>query len=65
MVRKNLLILSFVVALSTNLYGCFPIIAGTGIYSAMVLADRRPVSTTTIDRGLQLELEALIKKKSW
>ncbi len=45
------------------LHGCFPIIAGTGIYGAMVLADRRPISVTTIDRGIQLELDASIKNK--
>jgi osmotically-inducible protein OsmY len=43
--------------------GCFPIIAGTGIYSAMVLADRRPISVTTLDRGIQLELDASINNK--
>ncbi|SMC76190.1 BON domain-containing protein [Polynucleobacter kasalickyi] len=45
------------------LQGCFPIIAGSGLYGAMVLADRRPLSVTTIDRGIQLELEANIQNK--
>lgn len=50
-------------ATASTLQGCFPIIAGTGLYSAMVLADRRPISVTTIDRGIQLELDANIKNK--
>jgi hypothetical protein len=53
-VRNAALLLS----VASILPGCFPIIAGTGIYSAMVLADRRPISVTTIDRGIQLELDA-------
>jgi len=48
---------------ATALSGCFPIIAGTGIYSALVLADRRALSVTTIDRGIQLELDANIRNK--
>jgi len=58
-VRNAALLLS----IASILPGCFPIIAGTGIYSAMVLADRRPISVTTIDRGIQLELDASLKNK--
>jgi osmotically-inducible protein OsmY len=58
-VRNAALLLS----VASILPGCFPIIAGTGIYSAMVLADRRPISVTTIDRGIQLELDASLKNK--
>jgi osmotically-inducible protein OsmY len=57
---RNIALLLSVVSI---LPGCFPIIAGTGIYGAMVLADRRPISVTTIDRGIQLELDASIKNK--
>ena len=54
---------AFLLSVASILHGCFPIIAGTGIYGAMVLADRRPISVTTIDRGIQLELDASIKNK--
>jgi osmotically-inducible protein OsmY len=57
---RNVALLLSVAAI---LPGCFPIIAGTGIYSAMVLADRRPISVTTLDRGIQLELDASINNK--
>lgn len=49
--------------LVTALQGCFPL-AATGVAgTAAVLMDRRPVGVTTIDRGLQLEVESLIEKK--
>jgi osmotically-inducible protein OsmY len=54
---------AMLLSLASILPGCFPIIAGTGIYSAMVLADRRPLSITTIDRGIQLELDGIIQNK--
>jgi len=54
---------ALLLSVAITLPGCFPIIAGTGIYSAMVLADRRPISVTTIDRGIQLELDATINNK--
>ena len=56
-------ILGVLLVSMTVLQGCFPIIAGTGLYSAMVLADRRPISITTIDRGIQIELDASLKNK--
>jgi len=54
---------ALLIGIASILPGCFPIIAGTGIYSAMVLADRRPISVTTMDRGIQLELDASLKNK--
>jgi len=54
---------ALLIGIASILPGCFPIIAGTGIYSAMVLADRRPISVTTMDRGIQLELDAILKNK--
>lgn len=48
--------------LATSLPGCFPIIAGSGLYGALVIADRRPISIATIDRGIQLELESKMQQ---
>ncbi len=59
----NIRNVALLLSVAATLPGCFPIIAGTGIYSAMVLADRRPISVTTIDRGIQLELDASINNK--
>lgn len=64
---KNKLIRSFLLLAiaggSSFLYGCLPVIATGVVGGAMVATDRRPVSVTTIDRGLQLEIESLLQKK--
>lgn len=59
---RSLLLLALAGATSF-LYGCLPVIATGVVGGAMVAADRRPVSVTTIDRGLQLEIESLLQKK--
>lgn len=59
---KNLILLALVGSTSF-LYGCLPVIATGMVGGAMVVADRRPVSVATIDRGLQLEIESLLQKK--
>lgn len=59
---KNLILLALVGSTSF-LYGCLPVIATGMVGGAMVVADRRPVSVVTIDRGLQLEIESLLQKK--
>lgn len=65
--RNRFLKISLVISLASistlGLNGCFPIIATGMVGSAMVLADRRPVSVSTIDRGLQLEIESSITQK--
>ena len=65
--KKRLLHLGLTVGIGmtliTALQGCLPL-AATGVAgTAMVLNDRRPVGVTTIDRGVQLEVESLIEKK--
>lgn len=62
-IKSYIIYIFSVVFLATSVSGCFPILAGTGMYSAMVLADRRSVAITTIDRGIQLELDAVIQNK--
>lgn len=43
--------------------GCFPVVATGMVGGVMVAADRRPVTITTIDRGLQLEIDSQLQKK--
>lgn len=64
---KNKLIKSLcliTVAMSTTLLSaCLPVLATGMVGGAMVVADRRPTSVITVDRGLQLEVESMLQKK--
>lgn len=52
------------IACSTGLMtGCLPVVATGMVGGVMVLADRRPTTIVTIDRGLQLEIEAKVRQK--
>lgn len=55
--------IGLVICLSMLLHACLPIVAGGIAGSALVLGDRRPVSVVTIDRGLQLQIDAELSKK--
>lgn len=48
---------------ATQLAGCFPIIAAGMAGGVTMATDRRPTSTQTIDRGLQLEAENTINSR--
>jgi osmotically-inducible protein OsmY len=60
---KNLAQLIVITFLITNLTGCIALIIGGVAETALILGDRRPVSVVTLDRGIQLEADALISKK--
>jgi osmotically-inducible protein OsmY len=48
---------------ATQLAGCFPIIAAGMAGGVTMATDRRPTSTQTVDRGLQLEAENTINSR--
>ncbi len=54
----NLILLS----ITLSMQGCFPLLAGGMVSGVMVAADRRPLAVTTIDRGLQIQIEADLTK---
>lgn len=57
------LLLTAVLGTTSFMYGCLPVIGAGVVGGAMVVADRRPVSVVTIDRGLQIEIESQLQKK--
>jgi len=60
---KKLARLFFTTFLISNLIGCVPLMIGGVAETALILGDRRPVGVVTLDRGIQLEADALISKK--
>ncbi len=60
---KNIARLFFACILILNLTGCLALVVGGVAETALVLGDRRPVSIVTLDRGIQLEADALISKQ--
>jgi osmotically-inducible protein OsmY len=63
MCKKTVLNIAFVAMLTATLQGCALFIVGSAAETAIVLGDRRPVSVTTIDRGLQLQIDSMISQK--
>ena len=60
--KRNIIATIFLAAGVGTLPGCFPIIATGVVQGVLVLGDRRPVSVSTIDRGLQLQIESSVTK---
>jgi hypothetical protein len=61
---RNKLLLSVLSGfLVLSLSGCFALVVGGMAETALVLADRRPISVVTIDRGLQLEIESTLTNR--
>lgn len=48
---------------ATQLTGCFPVLAGAMAGGVTSATDRRPTSTQTVDRGLQLEADSTLSSR--
>ncbi|TPQ42598.1 BON domain-containing protein [Cupriavidus pinatubonensis] len=48
---------------TTQLAGCFPVMAGAVASGVAVATDRRPTATQTVDRGLQMEADSTLSSR--